>query len=106
MDPRMIPKGAPNGEYNFGEQDGTRRANEPGVYYHPGAQKFVETFGVERPDGSVTYAKESGKIQGDAFVQLGYRPASEQELKEYAERKKESAARLAEKRKVAARSVS
>lgn len=82
MDPRMIPKGGSQ-EYNYGEQDGQRRPNQPGVYFHPQAGKFVETAGVKRPDGSRSYATQEGKIQADAFVQLGYRPANEKELKEY-----------------------
>lgn len=82
MDPRMIPKGSAS-EYNYGEQDGKARPNEPGVYFHPQAQKFVETTGIKRPDGSITYARGAGKIQGDAFTQLGYRPANEEELKAY-----------------------
>jgi hypothetical protein len=99
MDPRMIPKGS-GPEYNYGEQDGKARPNEPGVYFHPDAGKFVETTGVKRPDGSMAYARDAGKIQADAFKQIGYRPATEQELKEYradqeakaeAERKKATA---------------
>ena len=105
MDPRMIPKGAPNGEYNYGEQDGTRQPNAPGVYYHPQAKKFTETAHVVREDGSKAYARDQGKIQGDAFTQIGYRPANEQELKEYEERKRESAAKIEAARKAKARSV-
>lgn len=78
MDPRMIPKGS-GPEYNYGEQDGKARPNEPGVYFHPQAQKFVETTGIKRPDGSVTYSRDAGKIQADAFTQLGYRPATDEE---------------------------
>lgn len=90
MDPRMIPKGS-GPEYNYGEMEGKARPNEPGVYFHPQAQKFVETTGVKRPDGSRVYAQQAGKIQADAFVQLGYRPASEQELKEYQARQEATA---------------
>lgn len=82
MDPRMLPKGS-SPEYNTGEREGKAQPNNPGVYFHPHAQKFVETTGIKRPDGSVTYARGPGKIQGDAFTQLGYRPANEEELKEY-----------------------
>lgn len=82
MDPRMIPKGS-GPEYNYGEQDGKARPNEAGVYFHPQAQKFVETHAIRRQDGTSVYPQDSGKIQADAFVQLGYRPASEEELKEY-----------------------
>lgn len=82
MDPRMIPKGSAS-EYNNDSDGGIAPPNEPGVYFHPQAQKFIETTSIKRPDGSVVYAKGPGKIQGDAFTQLGYRPASEQELKEY-----------------------
>lgn len=82
MDPRMIPKGS-GPEYNYGEQDGKVRPNEPGVYFHPQAQKFIETTGIKRPDGSIAYASAPGKIQGDAFVQMGFRPASEQEREYY-----------------------
>lgn len=100
MDPRMIPKGSSPEQQSEG-----RRPNQPGVYYHPQAEKFIETSGVRRPDGSMSYASNDGKIQGDAFVQIGFRPANENELKEYEERKKESAARSADKRRASARSV-
>lgn len=82
MDPRMIPKGGSQ-EYTFGEQTGDRQPNSPGVYYHPEAQKFIETGGVKRPDGSTSYHQDSGKIQADAFVQFGYRPAKQDELAAY-----------------------
>lgn len=78
MDPRMIPKGSAL-EYNHDGQGGEARPNEPGVYFHPQANKFIETTGIKRPDGSISYARDAGRIQGDAFVQIGYRPASEQE---------------------------
>lgn len=78
MDPRMIPKGS-SSEYNYGEQDGKARPNEPGVYYHPAAGKFIETTGTKRPDGSMAYAQDTGKIQADAFKQIGYRPATPEE---------------------------
>lgn len=84
MDPRMIPKGS-SPEYNYGEQDGKARPNEPGVYYHPQANKFMETTGQKKPDGSMVYARDAGKIQGDAFVQLGFRQADEQEKRYYRE---------------------
>lgn len=87
MDPRMAPKG----EYNFGEQDGTAVPNQPGVYFHEKAGKFVETTGVKRPDGSISYARDAGKIQGDAFTQMGYRPASEEEARYYHEAQKAAA---------------
>ena len=90
MDPRMIPRGTAQ-EYNHDGQGGEARPNEPGVYFHPQAQKFVETTGIKRPDGSISYAQGAGKIQGDAFAQLGYRPANEEELKEYQARQKEKA---------------
>jgi hypothetical protein len=80
----MIPKGS-GPEYNYGEQDGKAAPNNPGVYFHPQAQKFIETTGVKRPDGSVAYARDPGKIQGDAFKQIGYRQASEEELKYFRE---------------------
>lgn len=79
MDPRMTK----NGEYNFGERDGTARANEPGVYFHPQAGTFVETAGQRLPDQAASYARDTGKIQADAFVQMGYRPATSEELKAY-----------------------
>lgn len=82
MDPRMIPKGS-GPEYNYGEQDGKVRPNEPGVYFHPQAQKFVETTGIKRPDGTISYARAAGKIQADAFKQIGYRPADAKELEAY-----------------------
>ncbi len=104
MDPRMIPKNAPNGEYNYGEQDGTRRPNQAGVYFHPEANKFVETAGVQRPDGSIAYAQQTGKIQADAFAQLGYRPATEEQLQAYQAQKKDQATanRVAASRKTTA----
>ena len=70
-------------EYNYGELEGKARSNDPGVYFHPSAGKFVETAGVKRPDGSVAHHQDTGRIQADAFAQLGYRPASPEELKEY-----------------------
>jgi hypothetical protein len=78
MDPRLIPQGS-GPEYNYGEPEGKARPNEPGVYFHPQAQKFIETTGVKRPDGSISYSSDAGKIQGDAFKQIGYRSANEQE---------------------------
>lgn len=90
MDPRMIPKGS-GPEYNYGEQDGKVMPNTPGLYFHPQAQKFVETTGIKRPDGSMAYAQEAGRIQGDAFKQLGYRPASDEELREYRARQEKAA---------------
>jgi hypothetical protein len=81
MDPRMIPKGS-GPEYNSGDE-GQRPDNQPGVYFHPQAEKFIETAGQRRPDGSMAYNVDGGKVQGDAFTQLGYRPASEEELKQY-----------------------
>lgn len=82
MDPRMNPHGSKN-EYNFGERDGSARPNLPGVYYHPGADAFVETGGQKRPDGTMVYDQINGKIQADAFVQIGYRMATEEEVKRY-----------------------
>lgn len=81
MDPRMMPKG----EYNYSDNEpgNVGRANEPGVYFHPGAQKFIETAHIKRPDGSKSYSVDQGKIQGDAFAQMGFRPATDEELKEY-----------------------
>lgn len=100
MDPRMIPRGS-SSEYNYGEQDGKARPNEPGVYFHPQAGKFIETTGVKRPDGSMAYSRDAGKIQGDAFTQLGYRPANEKELKEFRATQEEQARakKIAESRK-------
>lgn len=96
MDPRMIPRGS-GPEYNYDENTGgAARPNEPGVYFHPQAQKFIETAGIKRPDGSIAYSVDSGRVQGDAFVQLGYRPASDEELKEY---RAQQAAKAEEKRK-------
>lgn len=96
MDPRMIPKGG-SPEYNYGELEGKARPNTPGVYFHPQAQKFIETTGAKRPDGSVAYASQEGKIQADAFVQIGYRPANDEELKAYRaeQEKKAKAQRIA-----------
>lgn len=90
MDPRMIPKGS-GPEYNYGEQDGKVRPNEPGVYFHPQANKFIETTGSQRPDGSTAYARDPGRIQGDAFTQLGYRPATDEEVREYRAMKEKNA---------------
>lgn len=78
MDPRMIPKGqAPE------EQGDGRRNNAPGVYYHPQADKFIETTGIRRPDGSMSYSDNDGRIQADAYVQIGYRKANDQEASDY-----------------------
>lgn len=91
MDPRMIPKGS-GPEYNYDENNGGQgRSNEPGVYFHPQAQKFIETSRVQTPDNSVAYQPDQGRIQGDAFVQIGYRPATEEELKEYRAKQQEVA---------------
>lgn len=81
MDPRMIPKGS-GPEYNSSDE-GPRPDNQPGVYFHPQAERFIETAGQRRPDGSVSYNVDGGKVQADAFTQMGYRPASEKELKQY-----------------------
>jgi hypothetical protein len=81
MDPRMIPKGS-GPEYNSSDE-GQRPDNQPGVYFHPQAGKFVETAGQRRPDGSMAYSIDGGKVQADAFTQIGYRPASKEELKQY-----------------------
>jgi hypothetical protein len=101
----MIPKGSAQ-EYNHDGQGGEARPNEAGVYFHPQAQKFVETAGVKRPDGSIAYAQGAGKIQGDAFTQIGYRPATDEELKEYRAQQKEraEAQRLKDSRKTTAMS--
>lgn len=100
MDPRMIPRGS-GPEYNYGEQEGKVRPNEPGVYFHPQAGRFIETTGIQKPDGSIAYARDPGKIQADAFKQIGYRPATEEELKEYRSMREDQvkARRLAESRK-------
>lgn len=89
MDPRMIPRGAAS-EYNRGDS-GIRPDNQPGVYFHPQAGKFIETSGTRQPDGSITYAQKSGKIQADAFTQVGFRPATAEELKEYRAKQAERA---------------
>lgn len=94
MDPRMIPRGSST-EYNSSD-DGMRPDNKPGVYFHPQAERFIETARVTTPDGSIAYHPDQGKIQGDAFVQLGYRPASDEELKEY---RADQAAKAEAKRK-------
>jgi len=77
----MIPKGS-GPEYNASDE-GQRPDNQPGVYYHPQADRFIETAGQRRPDGSMVYNVDGGKIQADAFTQIGYRPATEKELKHY-----------------------
>jgi hypothetical protein len=87
----MVPKGGST-EYNYGEKEGTALPNNPGLYFHPQAGKFIETAGVKRPDGSTSYATDSGKIQADAFVQFGYRPATAEEAKEYRARQEAEAA--------------
>jgi hypothetical protein len=75
----MIPKGsAPERPGDPG-----RRANEAGLYYHPQANRFMETAGQRRPDGSVAYDSQAGQIQGDAFSQIGYRPATKEEAAGY-----------------------
>lgn len=96
MDPRMIPKGS-GPEYNYGELEGKAQPNLPGVYFHPQAEKFIETTGIRRPDGSISYAQDPGKIQADAFTQMGYRPATAEEARFYQEAQK--AAALARKKK-------
>lgn len=90
MDPRMIPRGS-GPEYNHDGRGGQAPPNEPGVYFHPQAQKFVETTGIEKPDGSISYSKDAGQIQGDAFAQIGYRKASEEEHRYRQEAKKAAA---------------
>lgn len=97
MDPRMIPKGSAT-EYNHDGQGGQARPNEPGVYFHPQAEKFIETTGMKRPDGSISYAKEQGKIQGDAFKQIGYQAANEEQQVYYKEAQKAAARVLALKK--------
>jgi hypothetical protein len=82
MDPRLNDM-RNKGEYNYGEQDGTRRPNMPGVYYHEGADKFIETGGVKLPDGRTVHESASGKIQADAFRQMGFRPATAEEQAAY-----------------------
>ena len=82
MDPRLNDL-RNKGEYNFGEHDGTRRPNMPGVYYHEKADKFVETGGVKMPDGHTAYETAAGKIQADGFRQMGYNPADEKQLAYY-----------------------
>jgi hypothetical protein len=77
----MIPKGS-SPEYNSSD-DGQRPDNQPGVYFHPQAEKFIETAGQRRPDGSMAYNVDGGKIQADAFTQMGYRPATKEELSQY-----------------------
>lgn len=93
MDPRMVPKGGSDDEFNWDSNAfGNRgRAHEPGVYFHPQAQKFIETARVQTADGSVAYHPDQGKIQGDAFAQIGYRLATKDELKEYRAKQKEAA---------------
>ena len=89
MDPRMNPHGSKN-EYNWAERDG-REPNTPGVYYHPQADKFIETaftvdFRTGQPvlqDGERVYDRINGKVQADAFVQVGYRKATPEEVKQY-----------------------
>ena len=97
MDPRTSTRN-PKQEYNFGELDGTARANEPGVYYHQQADKFIETAAQLNPDGTVrlidgkaSYFRETGLIQADAFVQMGYRLASDEEVKRYRSTKQDQA---------------
>lgn len=84
----MIPQASKN-EYNWGERTG-RSPNTPGVYYHPEAKKFVETSFNTDVDGNPIlrngqpiYHQATGKIQADAFVQIGYRKATDEEIKLY-----------------------
>ena len=93
MDPRLNDL-RNKGEYNFGEQDGTRSPNLPGVYYHEKADKFLETGGVKMPDGRIAYDASNGKIQADAFRQMEYKPANEEQL-EYYRARQEAAAKIA-----------
>lgn len=97
MDPRMNSRQ----EYNRND-NGKKQDNSPGVYYHPQADVFVETAGQRHKDGTMSYDHETGKIQADAFVQIGYRLASEEEVKRYraqlAERAKEIEAKQAAKK--------
>lgn len=81
MDPRMNTTSS-GIEYNRNDV-GRKGDNPPGVYYHPTADKFVETGGQKRPDGTMAYDQVVGRIQADAFVQLQYRPATPEEVKRY-----------------------
>lgn len=81
MDPRMIPKGGSDEEFTDLEQ--RRNPNAAGVYYHPGADKFIETGGIKMPDGSISHDQLTGTIQGDAFAQVGFRPATPEQEAAY-----------------------
>jgi hypothetical protein len=81
MDPRMIPKGGSSEE--FTDLENRRNPNLAGVYYHPEAKKFLETGGQTMPDGSVAYDLVGGTIQGDAFRQIGFRAATDEEAAQF-----------------------
>ncbi len=66
----------------------------PGVYYHEKANKFVETGGTKMPDGHVAYDNAAGKIQADAFRQMEYKPANN-EQSAYYHASQEAAAKVA-----------
>lgn len=85
MDPRMIPRG------QSAESQSNGAERPVGVYYHPEAKKFVETSGILRADGTMSYNTDEGRIQADSFVQLGFRPATEEEKAEYLASKKSEA---------------
>lgn len=68
MDTSRIAKG----QQELEKQGDGRVVNKPGVYYHPQADRFVETAKLV-----------PGYIQADAFVQLGYRLATSEELVRY-----------------------
>lgn len=93
MDPRLNDL-RNKGEYNYGEQDGTKRPNSPGIYYHDKANKFVETGGVKMPDGKIAYDSAAGKIQADAFRQMEYKPANDDQTAYY-HASQEAAAKVA-----------
>ena len=104
MDPRMIPKGGSDQE--FTDLENRRNPNPAGVYYHPQAKKFIETGGVKMPDGSISHDQLTGTIQGDAFSQIGFRPASKEELEEYRAQQEETAKRQAKRAKSTTTSLS
>jgi hypothetical protein len=81
MDPRMIPKGGSDEE--FTDLENRRNPNPAGVYYHPGANKFLETGGLKMPDGSISHDQLAGTIQGDAFAQIGFKPANDEQKAYY-----------------------
>lgn len=67
----MNPQNIARGRQDLENQGDGRQVNEPGVYFHEKAGKFIETAQLV-----------PGHIQADAAVQIGYRPATDKEVAE------------------------